>query len=345
MSAWETAVKRLHDLNDGIKAEDRDPTDAEVAEAEVLRSIIVALEGNDGPKGSRTPITLDDALGASGIVHRDSGQAFERDITRVATELTQAALDGQSVKRQITLPAGFKGWANGVTGDPTDTVDLATLFQNSTLVNSQPQFIRFDSTIGQTVAEATAKPDIVTATLLPAQAIKIAGLSEVSSEMLMFVSNTAQAVKAVLNDAIILGQNDYLVTAVETEGTAFPFATSALETVLGAVALVNTRSTASVIMLNPADYPKMALDLAKLPQSLSIPQVVVASEVTAGKAVVAARTAVRIERTPVGVLMDPFSLSNKNMTRFVCEMFVAAKVVRPNLVQVAALTGTTQTAG
>jgi len=332
----DTRIEQLRTINDQATSESRELTPAEEDQVTLLRSEIadynLQLTRPTQPAPERRePATLPGYQFGTGETLQRASDDPSTSIRRVAEEIAEAVSNGESIRRAVTLPAG---WVQGpsVGGDPLDVTDLASFFTTIGVTGTTAAAIRFDATDGQVVAEGAPKPDIVTATLVPAPVQKVAGMAIITTEGLTFVDNAQSTITNVLRGAIIAGQNAEIMQVIEAGGTAQAFVTDALTTVLTASAMVNTKAQASVVITNPADYVSIALELAKLPQSLSIPQVVVSEDATAGVVTVAARSGVQVARTQVGLLADPYTLAHENKTRIVAEMFVAASVVRPNVV-------------
>jgi len=333
-------MARLTKLRDDAANEGRDLSDAEKAEVEVLRvQIDSATLAASSDKDDRIPVapTNPERAVTNGmtIQRADHQPTLNDEVRRVAESIVESYRNGQMITRALlSLPAGFQA-GNGVAGDPTDVIDLGSVFGARELESQTVQSVVYDATDGVEVAEGAPKPDILTAELVTDTAVKIAGMGTTTLETLTFVDSAQRVLLDVIRQAIISGVNGNIVAALEADGTALPFDTSGLKTLLKATATVNTKSNANVALVSAGDWVDLTLALASLPQSVQLPRLIVEPHVTAGQAVVAATSAVDVARSQVIVLLDPYTLAHENKVRIIAEQFVALNVVRPELVQIA----------
>lgn len=216
------------------------------------------------------------------------------------------------------------------------------------------------ATAAATVAEGGTKPESTPAwTAVSAPIRKIAHFVDVSKEALDDYSNFVQVVRDEMTAGLYNAENLQLISGngtppnltglLDTSGILTYLAPSGSEetavSIRKAITLMqNAFVEPEVVILNPADAElfdltnfaddglhavmTVAEDGAKSAWGLKI---IVTTQIASGTALVANLTesTVVFLREPATIFVDPYSQSDKNMVRFICEERIGLGVTRP----------------
>jgi hypothetical protein len=306
--------------------------------AAVLASALTDLADSAGRTLNELGVIMPAAIGTPSV------------ITSTAQTISDAVRQG--VGTRVALGSDTEAAFSWALGLPRTLVSLVSSASSS--ARHLDVTIAKDSGAALTpIPEGAAKPAGVTLTTETVDMAKYGGYAELTTESVVFVTNVANAVSAVLVGRILRGIEADIVTAVQAGAGITVTGEDATSAVIAAqAAVLGNGGAPSVVALSPTDYAAIMSTVgAGGYQNFSTPEAgpglwlgmvpAVVPGLATGTVLVLDGNAVTVFEAAGGplVIADPFSDARHNKITIVVESFDAVAVTAPGAVAVGTVSG------